>query len=162
MECNKECSTCQSECAKHCPVCGQSALGVESATVLNLSKVNIKPERQFYICLNPKCKTIYFDEQEEQIIVADDVKVPIWFKSNFMNYMICYCRQIYLKDVIRAVLSMNDEPTIDNVVKFLEKENIETNCLINNPISRDCDLLFNNAIEYAIDLKKREDKENVK
>lgn len=162
MECNNNCASCQSECGKKCPICGSSALGVLSATVLNLAKTPIKPDHQFYICLNPRCKTVYFDEEEDQIIVQDDVKVPIWFKSTFMNYMICYCRQIYLKDVIKAVFSMEEEPTIENIVKYLGKEDIETNCLINNPISRDCDLLFKNAIEYAVDLKNKEENKDVK
>ena len=35
-----------------------------------------------------------------------------------MNYVVCYCRNIYLKDVIKAVFSI-DEPTKENIIKFL-------------------------------------------
>ena len=155
MECNNNCSTCSSSCQQHCPVCSANAMGVETATVLNLStKINIKIDKQYYICLNPRCKVIYFNE-ENDIIEYQDVKVSIWFKSNFMNYIVCYCRNIYLKDVIKAVFSL-ENPTKENIIKFLGKENIERNCIVNNPVSRDCDILFDNAIEYALDLKKKE------
>ena len=69
--------------------------------------------------------------------------------------------QIYLKDIIRAVFSIEDA-TKEEIIKFLGKENIETNCLLNNPLGKDCDLLFNNAIEYAIKLKEKGDTTNVK
>lgn len=160
VECNKDCATCQTGCGIKCPVCGAACIAVESATVANLSKVPIKLDHAFYICLNPKCKTSYFDDQDT-ILVLDDIKVPIWFKSSFLDYMVCYCRQIYLKDIIRAVLSI-ENPTKEEIIKFLEKENIETNCLLNNPLGKDCDLLFNNAIEYAIKLKQKGDTTNVK
>ena len=157
MECTNNCSTCTSTCGHSCPVCGGSAMGVETATVINLSKItSLDIEKQFYICLNPKCKVIYFNENNSNVIEYQDVKVPVWFKSNFMNYVVCYCRNIYLRDVIKAVLSL-EEPSKENIIKFLNKENIETNCLINNPISRDCDILFKNAIEYALDLKKKQE-----
>ena len=156
MECTNNCSTCTSTCGHKCPCCEGSAMGVETATVVNLSKIkNLFLEQQFYICLNPKCKIIYFNEDHSNLIDYQNVKVPVWFKSNFMNYIVCYCRNIYLKDVIRAVFSM-EETSKEKIIEFLGKENIETNCLINNPVSRDCNLLFKNAIEYALDLKKNQ------
>lgn len=160
MECNKDCTSCQSGCGIKCPVCGATSIPVESITVANLSKTPVKLDHDYYLCLNPKCKTSYFDNQD-QILVLDDLKVPIWFKSTFLDYIVCYCRKIYLKDVIRAVLSI-DEPTKENIIKYLEKENIEINCLLNNPLGKNCDLLFNNAIEYAVKLKEKENTSNVK
>ena len=162
MECNNNCATCSSSCQKHCPNCEGNALGVETVTVINLSKrTDISIDKQYYICLNPRCKTIYFSEDYKTIIEKDEVKVPVWFKSNFMEYLVCYCRNIYLKDIIRAVFSI-ENPTKEKVIAFLEKEDIETNCLVNNPVSRDCDLLFKNAIEYALELKAKEEKKDVK
>lgn len=159
MECTNNCSTCSSTCGKQCPVCKASAMGVESATVLNLSnRDNLHLDKQFYICLNPKCKVVYFNEENNDIIEHSELSVPVWFKSNFLNYIVCYCRKIYLKDVIRAVFSL-ENPTKENIITFLNKNNIETNCLINNPVSRDCDILFKNAIEYAMDLKNNQKNE---
>ena len=63
------------------------------------------------------------------------------------------------------IIDLNNNPQVptkEKVTAFLKKEDIETNCLINNPVSRDCDLLFKNAIEYALELKVKEDKNNVK
>ncbi len=157
MECNNNCSICTSTCSKHCPICNGNAIGVETVTVLNLTKrTNINIDKQFYICTNPKCTVTYFNEDNSDIIVHDEMNVPVWFKSSFLNYMVCYCRKIYLKDVIKAVLSL-ENPTKENIIKYLDKENIETNCLVNNPISRDCDILFKNAIEYALDLKSKQE-----
>lgn len=162
MECNNNCSTCTTSCQQKCPKCDGSALGIETATVLNLTtRTDVKVDKQHYICLNPRCNVIYFSEDNKEIYLKNEIKVPIWFKSNFMEYLVCYCRNIYLKDIIKAVFTL-ENPTKEEIIKFLEKENISTNCLINNPVSRDCDLLFRNAIEYALELKEKGDNDNVK
>ena len=50
MECDKNCSTCQSTCGKQCPVCGATAIGVNTATVLNLTDTPVNVNDQFYLC----------------------------------------------------------------------------------------------------------------
>lgn len=155
MECSHNCSTCSSTYFFKCPVCGANCIPVANETVANLTKKTIDNTKKHYLCTNSKCDVAYIDEELSNIYSTNDVKVPIWYKSDFFNYIVCYCRQIYLRDVIRAVFSLED-PTKDNIIKFLEKENVETNCLLNNPTGNSCDMLFENSIEYAIDLKKQQ------
>lgn len=157
MECDKNCSTCQSTCGKVCPVCGATAIGVNTATVLNLTDVEVDINDHFYLCLNGKCNAAYFSDLGT-LIEKTEVKVPIWFKSNFFEYIVCYCRKIYLRDVIKAVFSL-ENPTKEEIIKFLGKDNIESNCVANNPTSKSCDLLFENAIEYAKELKEQQNNE---
>ena len=59
---------------------------------------------------------------------------------------------------MKAVFSL-DNPTKEEIIKFLGKENIESNCIANNPTSKSCDLLFENAIEYANELKAQQNNE---
>jgi hypothetical protein len=154
MECSHDCTTCSSQCGVKCPICGAAGIVVPSDTVKNLTQNNIDKDKIYFICTNPKCDIVYFDENYENLISTKNVLVPIWYKSDFFNYVVCYCRNIFLRDIIRAVFSL-DNPTKENIIKFLEKDKIETNCLLNNPIGKSCDLLFENSIEYAIDLKKQ-------
>lgn len=157
MECDKNCSTCQSTCGKVCPICGSTAIGVETATVLNLTDTEIKIDDRFYLCLNGGCHVAYFNDAGV-LIEKTEVKVPIWFKSNFFEYIVCYCRNIYLKDIIKAVFTL-ENPTKEDIIKFLGKEHIESNCIANNPTSKSCDLLFENAIEYAKELKLKQNEQ---
>ena len=39
--------------------------------------------------------------------------------------------------------------TKDEVLKYLNKDISKTDCLHKNPIGKECDELFKNAIEYA-------------
>ena len=114
MECDKNCSTCQSTCGKTCPVCGATAIGVNTATVLNLTDVDVNIDDRFYLCLNGNCNAAYFSDSGT-LIEKTEVKVPIWFKSNFFEYIVCYCRKIYLKDVMKAVFSL-ENPTKEEII----------------------------------------------
>lgn len=156
MECSHNCATCNSNCGFKCPVCGANCIYVNSLTVQNLTNKQIDVEKKYFLCTNPNCDVIYVDEHNIDIFSKRDVKVPVWYKSDFFNYIVCYCRNIYLRDVLQAVFSI-DNPTKENILKFLNKENVETNCLLNNPTGKSCDLLFENSINYAIDLKKQQE-----
>jgi len=155
MECNNECTTCQTSCNKTCPICEKTGLIVNSATVLNLTnRTDLRLNNKHFICTNPKCECVYFDEEYTYAIKKEEVNVPIWFKSRINNYLVCYCKKIYLTEIIDAVMKLNN-PTKEEIIKYLGKESIEQNCLVNNPISKSCDKLFKNAINYAKELKER-------
>lgn len=155
MECSKECSTCISTCGMECPICHKKGINVPFDTVLALSKeLKLKMNSNYYICTNPICDVAYFSD-DGQIIKKDEVKVDIWFKKNNKNYIVCYCRNIHLKDIIKAVTAL-DDVTKENIIKYLEKDKIKTNCLVNNPLGKNCDILFQNAIEYALKIKNQQ------
>ena len=160
MNCNQECNTCTTSCTKNCPKCQKAGLIVPVDTVVALTNVtDIHFNEKYFLCTNPLCDTVYFSEESEQIIDKKQVNVDIWFKKGFKKrYMICYCRDIDLNDVIEAVKNL-DDVTEENIIKYLKKENIETNCLVNNPVGKDCKQLFDNAIEYALRINKQNEED---
>ena len=153
IECNNDCNSCQSVCFKKCPICGGTAIRVPVEPILSLTDYpKIRINSNHYICINAKCDNVYFDEDGTYNLNKEIVKVPVWFKSKMDDYIVCYCKNIYLKDIIKAVLKI-DDVNKDNIIKYLGKDNIESNCLVNNPIGKDCEKLFANAIEYALKIK---------
>lgn len=156
MECSHNCATCNSNCRFRCPICGESCIHVNSLTVQNLVNRQININNKYFLCTNSNCDIIYVDEHNIDIFSKEDVKVPVWFKSDFFNYIVCYCRNIYLRDIFQAVFSI-EEPTKENILKYLNKENVITDCLLNNPTGKSCDLLFKNSIDYAVELKKQQE-----
>lgn len=147
--CNGHCGGCSGGCAYHCPICGAGAMLVPNETVKNM----LIDDKSFdytdntYICLNKKCNVTYFNSK--QLLEKKDVKVPIWFKEYISsNSIICYCHNVTLKD-IEDVVQKEHIYTKDEVLKCLGKDISKTDCLHKNPIGKNCDELFKNAIEYA-------------
>ncbi len=158
MECSKECNTCQTACGKSCPVCQKNGILVPNDTVIALTNsLNIMMNQKHYICVNPICDVVYFSE-DDRVIKKEEVKVDVWFKKHNKNYIVCYCRNITLQDIMHSVIKDNIE-TKDEIIKHLNKENVKTNCLINNPLGKDCDRLFENAIENAKNIKNKQEEQ---
>ncbi len=145
--CQKYCESCQEVC---CPQCGSKGLKVPNETVKSLSKQKLTSNSQFYLCVNKACDIAYFNTENEKINLKQ-IKVPIWFKTQKVRYMICYCRYITLNDIKKAVVSIDkDDITIEDVLCYLKKEEIETDCLHHNPTGLCCTKLFTNAIKFAL------------
>ncbi len=148
MNCNGECATCKSTCGTTCPKCGAPGKIVPSITVTSLSNSKINLEEDHYLCLRPNCEVAYFTESGK-IIEKSTLNVPIWFKSKYEEYKVCYCRDIYLKDIVRAVISLGGCENKKEILHFLDKEDGAGKCIIKNPTGAPCDELFANAISYA-------------
>ncbi len=163
MNCSS-CHECEAKCVDSkcgCVECGKRGMVVAFDTVLALSNDylrNTLEEDKYFLCTNPLCDVAYYSAKG-RMIKATDIKTDIWFKKQKAKYIVCYCRDISLNDVIQAVNNI-DNATIDKVISFLNKEDIVPDCLHHNPTSITCERLFNNAIEYA--KKIREMKEIVK
>lgn len=133
-----------------CLICGKKGISVTYDTVLSLTKDYIKNTLNYdnyFLCTTKCCEAAYYSK--ERIIKQQEIKVPIWYKTNRLKTIICYCRDITLDDILNAVKSIGMDATIDKIVKFYQKENIKTNCLFNMPTGDECDKLFVNAINYA-------------
>ncbi len=155
--CNGHCASCEAEEEQGCPVCGNVGFFVPFETVESLTQPLIieqvvdNKDGEFSLCLNKGCPVAYYSGSETKILV-NQVKVPIWFKKEKDEYMVCYCRRIILEDIIEAVKSINkDEIAISDVLRYLNKEDVITDCLHNNPTGICCDRLFESAIKYALD-----------
>ena len=144
--CDGNCNTCKSDCSNKCPVCGATSTAVLLETVKSLIKnKDITLLDDTYICLNRKCNVAYFDANS--IIYKSDVTVPIWFKEPMNEMIVCYCYNISLQEIIKVVKE-HKVYTKDEVIKILNKPK-NNDCLHSNPIGKECDRLFENAIAYA-------------
>lgn len=148
-----DCSTCKqngSLCYEVCPVCGSKGILVPSITVQNLlkeGKINLSDT--FKLCTTPSCNVSYFS-CNELFFDLDEIKVPIWFKKEKQKYVVCYCRNIELQHITKAVRDLNGEKNLDVLLKHLNKlDHTASNCLHNNPTGVSCEKLMKNAIEYA-------------
>ena len=156
MECNSNCKTCASVCAKSCPICGTKGKKVSNVTVKSLIKGDFLfvKTQSAYICVNKKCSVVYYQENYPKYYSKEEVKVPIWFKEKYNQYIVCYCHQIYLNDIVELVQHIDEQNvTKKEVLKYLNKQEQE-DCLHLNPLGECCDTLFQNAIVYAYKQKQ--------
>ena len=155
-ECDSNCKTCATGCPV-CPKCFKKGLKVPMRTVRSLSKV-LLPNfvENSYICLNRKCDVIYYFSDTPNYLSKDDVKCRIWFKSGFNEFLVCYCNNIYLNDVVEYV-KLKNKPNLTKEDYFKDHNLKEGNCVDNFPLGCSCDKNFKSAIEFAY---KQIDKEN--
>ena len=158
MNCNNNCTTCESSCLVLCPVCGIKGMKVNYKTVSKLLKDNTHLFKEdVYLCTNKKCNIAYYQVDNPNTFNKEEVKVPIWFKEKYDKYLVCYCHNIYLSDIVKYVLECNtvDKITIDEIKNKFPK--VYESCDICNPTGVSCEKLFNNSIDFAYK-QKEEDK----
>lgn len=145
--CEGNCNTCVTECINRCPVCKGNSQKIEAETVKSmLLDESLTITGDTYVCLNRKCEVIYFDNKLAYL--KEDVKKEVWFKEDISKMIVCYCRNISLKDIIKVVKEKQIYDK-EEIIKYLGKDKIKKDCLHENPIGKDCEQLFLNAIEYA-------------
>lgn len=139
-----------------CQECGMRGIDVPYDTVISLTIECVRSRLsygQFYICINPECNVAYYSDNFK--ITLDEVKVPIWFKNKKDKYIVCYCRNITLDDIINVIKKEKDF-TVEQIVKYLKRDNIPTDCILKMPTGESCERLFIQAVEYV----KRQAKNN--
>lgn len=156
MNCNHECNTCASSCNINCPICDKKGLVVKLEAALNLVNNNnfIDKNKKVYICQNKKCNVAYFQENNPKYYTKEEVTVPIWFKEKYNKYMVCYCYEIYINDIVNIIKNDNSDKKLTKEDIFKQFEKKHTDCLHKNPLGLDCDKVFDNAIEFAYHQKK--------
>lgn len=156
MNCNNNCSICESSCLLECPICNKKGLKVEYKTARNIliDSTFLKEKEDLYICTSKKCDVVYYQKDNPRLFYKEDVVVPIWYKEKYDKYLVCYCHNIYLDDIVKIVLNNNEKNklTINDIKKQFIKE--KDNCEIKNPTGITCNKLFENAIEFAYKQKK--------
>lgn len=154
VECNKE--KCEHECnhccCNHhrevitCPVCEKKAVLVPLETVKSLTKKeNLKED--YYLCTNPKCQVVYFNQQK--VFYQKDITTKVWYKNKMEDFIVCYCHNIKLLDIIKAVNDLNGSSQQEEILKYLKKDIKQKDCLHKNPTGSSCQRLLDNAIEFA-------------
>ncbi|MDF2699752.1 MAG: BFD-like (2Fe-2S) protein [Haloplasmataceae bacterium] len=156
-QCHGNCDGCHESELNGCPLCGRIGLDVAFETVYSLTNPLLKEQlknlkdSRFYLCTQRPCKVAYYTENKEKIMI-NQINVPIWFKHHKDEYIVCYCRRIILSDILEAVNHL-EIVTKENIIEYLNKEDVITDCLHNNPTGSCCDKLFENAITYALKQK---------
>lgn len=147
QKCDKECNACVFECSHRCPVCKGNSEKVPEETVKSiLIDISEYTSGDTYICLNRKCEVTYFNSHE--YFLKNELKVPVWFKEDPNEMIICYCRNITMNELRKVVEKYPNVETLEQVIKILGKEKIKIDCIHRNPIGKSCDKLFSNAIKY--------------
>lgn len=158
MNCNHECSNCQNGCIVLCPICEKNAREVKfsAAKTLVIEPKYLKKDELVYICQNKKCDVVYFQLNNPKYYFKNEIKKPIWFKEKVDKYMVCYCREIYLSDIIKIIKESKDDIlyTKEDIMKKFPK--VLEDCAHNNPLGESCDKVFENAIKYAYHITKGE------
>lgn len=146
--CNGNCNSCNSDCIKRCPVCHANSVKVPIESALAILKDNslIDKNDDIYMCLSKKCDVTYFNNQ--YAYGKDELKVPVWFKQDIKDMIICYCYNITLAEIEKVVKEQHIY-TKEEIIKFLKKEKLTKDCLHKNPIGKDCEQLFENAILFS-------------
>ncbi len=162
--CNHNChDNCKEKChnnCKHnckstnqdtvfCPICHSLSIKVPLETVKAISKIE-EIEGDFNLCTSRTCKVTYFNET--YLFEKEDIDTKIWFKEELKDFIVCYCKDITLDDIINAV-KKTKTTNKDEILKYLNKTLDNNDCLHKNPVGKSCEKLFANAIEYASKIK---------
>ena len=103
-------------------------------------------------------KNVYFQEDNPKYYLKDEVIRPIWYKENFDEYIVCYCHNIYLDDIVKIVKNTNESNlTKKDILNLLNTNHLE-DCKHLNPTGENCDILFKNAIQFAYNQKEKGEK----
>lgn len=146
--CNGNCNSCNTDCLKKCPICHANSVKVPIKTALSILKDNslIDETEDIYMCLNKKCDVTYFNNK--YAYSKDELKVPVWFKQELKDMIVCYCYNITLSE-IEKVVKEEHIYTREGIIKYLNKDKLEKDCIHKNPIGKDCEQLFENAILFS-------------
>ena len=140
---------CGNGCKSHiplCPVCRKGSMKVPLETVETLTQMkNIG--NNYNLCTNPNCNTVYFNN--EYIFNKCDITTKVWYKGSIEEFIVCYCQNIKLIDIINAVTYLRGNNNKEDVLRYLNKSQDNKDCLHKNPTGVSCEKLFNNALEFA-------------
>lgn len=136
-----------------CPVCKGQTQEVKSITVKHFVRDSLADEIKndnYHICLSKDCDVVYFDNQE-LILKKDNIKIPIWFKSDANPKYICYCNHVTEEQIIDAVLNGNAKDMKDIIRITGAMKNGK--CVTNNPLGKCCGPVIQETIDKALEMK---------
>ena len=100
-----------------------------------------------YLCVNPEYQGQGIGKNLLQRI-----------KEKYKNYIVCYCHNIYLDDIVKIVKNTNESNlTKKDILNLLNTNHFE-DCKHLNPTGENCDILFKNAIQFAYNQKEKGEK----
>lgn len=140
-----------------CPSCSQQGRPVGGITVKHLVKAvytdKVIEEDDYFICMNEVCDVVYYEASGDITYLKDHVRVPIWFKKDADPKYACYCSQVTVEDVIRAVVHQGAETVAE--VNRMTGAMKNASCKLNNPLGVCCHPVIQEAIEQGMAMKHR-------
>lgn len=139
--CDSCCSSTNDSVMEKCPVCNYKGQLVKNITVRNMVKsdllAKINNNNDYYLCLNPECDNVYFNNELKQSFNKGDIRVDIWFKEKNPKRFICYCSEVTAQQIKDAVLGDNKARTVKDIVRLTNAMK-QSNCQIKNPSGKCC------------------------
>jgi bacterioferritin-associated ferredoxin len=121
-------------------MCGTTGALVKSKTVESLVNQDIDEGsfkyEIFSLCMDKTCEMVYFSADYGYLYLQRDVVMPIDFKEDAEIKYACYCHQITIDDVRKAVLKHHASSVKD--IFMSHQRIIVEKCQSNNPIGCSC------------------------
>ncbi|WP_078809228.1 hypothetical protein [Selenihalanaerobacter shriftii] len=131
-----------------CPTCGEEGKGVPFDVIKTFINKDLRRDitnGEFYICLNSKCKTAYYNKNGDYLFSINGIQKPIWFKEGSKPKIACYCNDITYEQVKKAVNQYDLRSWKEIVLHYNEK--IICKCSKLNPTGECCSDNFNKVID---------------
>jgi DNA gyrase/topoisomerase IV subunit B len=111
-------------------------------------KGQIKQGDEFFLCMDGKCDTSYFNRKGDLLLRAEDIKVPLWYKDKENKKTACYCNNISFEQV-REQVTKNGKTIWRDIVSAYRKKPI-CKCDLLNPTGGCCTDTFYAVINAAL------------
>ena len=135
-----------------CPACEKSGQQVPNSVFKanlkqeTIGKINLEVKN--YICLSPSCAVAYYNENNKGTIDKSKLNRELWFKDDIERKIICYCNNIDVEQIEKAV---NDYGlmTWEHVVLKYRSRAIEK-CETLNPTGYCCREFFDHVVKQIV------------
>ena len=115
---------------------GKQVKVITLKSLLNPSALpRLKSDKIYYFCPEQECNVVYFNE-EQQIFIKNDLKVPVFQKNVKEDTPICYCFN-WTRERIRKEIKQTKESKVIQEISMHIKAN-RCGCEVNNPQGTCC------------------------
>jgi bacterioferritin-associated ferredoxin len=144
----------KTETANCCPSCLYEGKDVDYITVQHMVRKVSQAAAlaRYYICMNPNCEIVYFDQQGLTIL-KHELKVPVWFKETNEPRIVCYCANVTDSQIKKAIVTKGAQDLKD--IKQLTGAMTGCNCKETNPVGKCCGPVIQDIINSELKKLKK-------
>jgi len=138
-----------------CPVCREEGEFIKNITVKHMVLNELKDrvrDIDYCLCMNEACCVAYFNQESDIKFNKEELKEPIWFKSDANPKYICYCNKVTEEQIIEAIINKGARNMKDIIKLTGAMKNGK--CEINNPLGKCCSPIIQEAIKKGIEIKE--------
>jgi copper chaperone CopZ len=132
-----------------CPKCGNRGQLVPNtvfrSNVKGDSFKNINTEIDNYICMDSDCDVAYYNDENKEVILKDELKRELWYKKGTKRVIACYCNNIDTEQVKDAIVNHNLTKWDD--VMGLYRAKVIEKCETLNPTGYCCRSTFDGMVK---------------